>query len=394
MLSVTTLPALDPRRRSRSRTRGHVRVVGARRWPCPTCGAWSSAGPCSTRRTATSPGPWRGRPASSDPEARPWAERPSTGLRAPWPSGSDPVALTPEQAGLGLLRAAGARVSPRASGAELQTGPDEVAVLPLSATGLTVEADGQRFELAGRPSVFARVTDFAYVGRDTAVSLVAGRAGGEVALATARCDGEAARPLRPGRGGPGRDPGRRAGHPPGDELHEPGRPGRDAEALMCVELLTPDGNWSSYPPHKHDASAECPVDNEEIYYFRIGRAGEDACSPDGFGLHRLYTGDGDHRRDGRGPRRRRVPHPPRVPRPVRRRARLHDVLPERAGRPDARALDGVLRRPRPPLGAGLVGGHADRPPLPDDERVRTGRSEEVRCLTVRCSTSTGSCRTP
>ena len=40
---------------------------------------------------------------------------------------------------------------------------------------------------------------------------------------------------------------------------------------MCVELITPDGNWSSYPPHRHDDSPECPVNNEEIYYFRIGR---------------------------------------------------------------------------------------------------------------------------
>ena len=54
---------------------------------------------------------------------------------------------------------------------------------------------------------------------------------------------------------------------------------------MCVELLTPDGNWSSYPPHKHDDSPECPVNNEEIYYFRIAPAA-------GFGLHRLYTSDG------------------------------------------------------------------------------------------------------
>ena len=50
-----------------------------------------------------------------------------------------------------------------------------------------------------------------------------------------------------------------------------------ADRLMCVELLTPDGNWSSYPPHRHDGSPECPVNNEEIYYFRLGRdrAGHD-----------------------------------------------------------------------------------------------------------------------
>jgi 5-deoxy-glucuronate isomerase len=67
---------------------------------------------------------------------------------------------------------------------------------------------------------------------------------------------------------------------------------------MCVELLTPDGNWSSYPPHRHDSSPECPVNNEEIYCFRIGRAGPDVPapngpSPNGFALHRTYTPEGD-----------------------------------------------------------------------------------------------------
>ncbi len=46
-----------------------------------------------------------------------------------------------------------------------------------------------------------------------------------------------------------------------------------ADRLICCEVLTPDGNWSSYPPHKHDATPECEVDNEEIYYFRVGRLG-------------------------------------------------------------------------------------------------------------------------
>jgi 5-deoxy-glucuronate isomerase len=64
-----------------------------------------------------------------------------------------------------------------------------------------------------------------------------------------------------------------------------------ADKLMCVELLTPDGNWSSYPPHKHDDSPECPVNNEEVYYFRIGTAGTTEYAPEGFGLHRTYTGD-------------------------------------------------------------------------------------------------------
>jgi 5-deoxy-glucuronate isomerase len=63
-----------------------------------------------------------------------------------------------------------------------------------------------------------------------------------------------------------------------------------ADKLICCELLTPPGNWSSYPPHKHDASAPCPVVNEEIYYYRI--AGDDQIMPSskGFGYQRTYTG--------------------------------------------------------------------------------------------------------
>jgi 5-deoxy-glucuronate isomerase len=59
---------------------------------------------------------------------------------------------------------------------------------------------------------------------------------------------------------------------------------------MACELLTPPGNWSSYPPHKHDATDPCEVVNEEIYYYRI--AGPDQVTPSeqGFGLHRTYTG--------------------------------------------------------------------------------------------------------
>ena len=58
---------------------------------------------------------------------------------------------------------------------------------------------------------------------------------------------------------------------------------------MC-EVLTPAGNWSSYPPHKHDRH-QPPVeaDLEETYYYRFsGR--------DGYGIQRLYTQDGrtDH----------------------------------------------------------------------------------------------------
>ena len=73
-----------------------------------------------------------------------------------------------------------------------------------------------------------------------------------------------------------------------------------AERLMVCEVLTPAGNWSSYPPHKHDASAPCEVVNEEIYYYRI--AGPDQVTPSrtGLGYHRTYTGP-EHEAAGLAP---------------------------------------------------------------------------------------------
>jgi len=64
------------------------------------------------------------------------------------------------------------------------------------------------------------------------------------------------------------------------------KPEFPADKLLVVEVITPSGNWSSYPPHKHDIH-DMPreADLEEIYYYRID-------SPDGFGLQRLYTADG------------------------------------------------------------------------------------------------------
>ena len=61
---------------------------------------------------------------------------------------------------------------------------------------------------------------------------------------------------------------------------------RRGDRLLVCEVLTPAGNWSSYPPHKHDRHAP-PVeaDLEETYYYRFS-------GPDGYGIQRLYTADG------------------------------------------------------------------------------------------------------
>lgn len=58
-----------------------------------------------------------------------------------------------------------------------------------------------------------------------------------------------------------------------------------AESLLVVEVITPGGNWSSYPPHKHDRDA-LPDESflEETYYHRLN-------PPQGFAFQRVYTDD-------------------------------------------------------------------------------------------------------
>jgi 5-deoxy-glucuronate isomerase len=60
-----------------------------------------------------------------------------------------------------------------------------------------------------------------------------------------------------------------------------------ADRLLVCEVFTPSGNWSSYPPHKHDVDRPPgEVKLEEIYYYRFSH-------PDAYGFQRLYDGRRD-----------------------------------------------------------------------------------------------------
>lgn len=163
----------------------------------------------------------------------------------------------------------------------IATGTTEMAVLPLS-TGGRLEVESHSFSLAGRTGVFDAVSDFAYVPIDTEIRITAARPG-EMALCTA----EATRRVDPY-------------YAAAEEIAVEVRGGgvvtrqinnflsadvREADKLIAVEVITPEGSWSSYPPHKHDEFTDDEVELEEIYYFRID--GED-----GVGFFNCYTSDG------------------------------------------------------------------------------------------------------
>ncbi|MFO1500281.1 MAG: 5-deoxy-glucuronate isomerase [Verrucomicrobiota bacterium] len=68
-------------------------------------------------------------------------------------------------------------------------------------------------------------------------------------------------------------------------------PGFDCHRLVAVEVYTPPGSWSSYPPHKHDVHRTDPsgaileADLEEVYFYKLDR-------PEGYAIQRVYTSDG------------------------------------------------------------------------------------------------------
>ncbi|MER6075419.1 5-deoxy-glucuronate isomerase [Streptomyces sp. NPDC001817] len=170
-------------------------------------------------------------------------------------------------------------------------GDSEWIVLPLEG-GCTVQietasSEQAEFQLLGRESVFADVSDFAYVPRDARVQIASG-AGGRFALAGAKCERRLPARYGPAPEVPVEERGSgscarrvrnfasaaRAGGADGQ--------GFDCDKLIAVEVITPGGNWSSYPPHKHDEHRPGEESElEEIYYFEID-------GPNGLGYQRVF----------------------------------------------------------------------------------------------------------
>jgi 5-deoxy-glucuronate isomerase len=194
--------------------------------------------------------------------------------------GGDPVVVSPSDAGWDF---SSLRVLSLAAGERrvLSLEGFEAAVLPLSGS-CRVEVGSRVFDLDGREDVFTRVTDFAYLPAGTE-AVVSSGGGGEFALPSARAERRLEPAYVPGAAVSVEVRG--AGVATRQINNFMSADAFEAERLIAVEVLTPDGNWSSFPPHKHDEHSDREVPLEEIYYFRIRGEG-------GFGFHRTYTGDG------------------------------------------------------------------------------------------------------
>nr|WP_145157167.1 5-deoxy-glucuronate isomerase [Paenibacillus terrae] len=191
------------------------------------------------------------------------------------------LSITPESAGWEYVGFEAYRLEPGQT-IEQETGDREVCLVLLSGLA-NVEAGGQSYERIGRRmSVFEPLAPYAvYVPahdrfRLEAVTLT------EVAVCSAPGQGRLeARLIPPEKIGVEQRGSGYTERTVRNILPEQ----EEAESLLVVEVFTPAGHWSSYPPHKHD-QLDLPHESllEETYYHKVSPG-------QGFALQRVYTDD-------------------------------------------------------------------------------------------------------
>ena len=224
---------------------------------------------------------------------------------------------------------------------EETTGTREVAVVLLGGVCSVTSSAGDFSRVGGRSGVFGGLPHTVYLPIETEFRLTA-----ETACDLAFCYSKAEEAYAAAVVGP--EDVRveiRGGGNATRQINHMLQPGFAAHRILICEVYTPGGNWSSYPPHKHDVhNPPGEVDLEEIYYYRIDR-------PEGYAIQtrvhqrrtdrrnahgagwRVGAGAGGLSSRGGG-------------------ARVQRLLSERAGR--VGAVDGRVGRPPIRVGAGDV----------------------------------------
>jgi 5-deoxy-glucuronate isomerase len=193
------------------------------------------------------------------------------------------VEVTPEQAGWDFIHFQVRRLQPGQSWS-VATGEHELALVILSGTLNVASNMGDWQGIGERANVFAGLPSALYLPRRTTFTATTSDAC-EFAAAWVAADQDYAPLLiTPSdiaieiRGG---DHATR-------QINSILPPGFACQRLVVVEVYTPGGNWSSYPPHKHDvhktdvAGNIVEADLEEVYYYKLDR-------PEGYALQRVYT---------------------------------------------------------------------------------------------------------
>lgn len=202
-------------------------------------------------------------------------------LLKPQPQGKQIVAVTPASAGWSYVGFSAWRLR-RGESLELPAAPGDETCLVVLTGIVSVETPDTRWrEIGQRVSVFEDVSPYAvYLPPGVAVRVAADSDDAEIGVAHAPATGKLPpRLIEPGTmRRTARGQGSNTRHVcdilPQDE---------PAESVLVVEVRTPAGHSSSYPPHKHDTD-NVPAESllEETYYHRLN-------PPQGFVFQRIYT---------------------------------------------------------------------------------------------------------
>jgi 5-deoxy-glucuronate isomerase len=192
-------------------------------------------------------------------------------------------AVEPSQAGWEYIHFQSRRLGPGQT-FSFAPGPFEMALVVFSGS-LQVSSDHGEWPRVGqRTSVFAGLPEAVYLPLNSTLTVQALDAS-EFALAWAAAEHEhPARLIQQ----PAVTVELRGGDNFTRQINGILRPGFGCDRLVVVEVYTPSGNWSSYPPHKHDVHRVdetgrlVEADLEEIYYYKID-------PPEGYALQHIYT---------------------------------------------------------------------------------------------------------
>lgn len=193
------------------------------------------------------------------------------------------LSITPESAGWDYISFQARRLAAGESWS-FDTGENEFAFVNLTGRYSVSSNRGEWSGVGGRTNVFTGAAHALYLPRRTQLTVTAEEAG-EFAVTWVPTDED-------------HDPwlikpedvakGIRGGDNVSRQINDLLPPGSPVHRLVLVEVYTPSGNWSSYPPHKHDVHIEDAAGNlieadlEEVYFYRIDR-------PEGFAYQRVYT---------------------------------------------------------------------------------------------------------
>lgn len=207
-------------------------------------------------------------------------------LIAPDFSHREYIQITPHSAQWDHLSFAARRMS-RGDTWDFETHGNELALVLLGGTCQVTSNVGHWMEVGRRPTVFAGMPYTLYLPPETRFTLEA--TSEELDIAYGWCVAHEAHPARLVKPHEVEIEIRGGGNVT-RQINKMIPPGFPSSRLVVVEVYTPSGNWSSYPPHKHDehivdqAGNVLEADLEEVYFYKIDR-------PEGFAYQRIYTPD-------------------------------------------------------------------------------------------------------